>query len=123
MTSFELLTRLREFYSDTLTKGWCQIEVSTTAVLTTRNSDVNFMHHPCVFNNFRQKSYITPKLSKANIKKLDILISSFDSTRLITVTPTFYGYKSIIYDSWGNKILCKRLRRSTIEWGPYVKFK
>ena len=93
----ELLNNIREFYTQCSNRGWCIVEkFEGRDFLTLYSSDTKFTHLPFNFGKFPKKCIVSPKLSSTNIKKIEKITSSFDSTRLISILPAHNKFKITI---------------------------
>lgn len=117
MTGSEFISRLSELYHQSSNRGWCVLKTyKNKQFITVQSSDLNFTHVSPIFTKLPRRSLISPRLSLKNIKKLEQLRSSMDSSRLLCIEPKFYGFKFKLISQFGKKVMVTRLRIFTIPW-------
>lgn len=116
MTITELLGNLREFYLECSNRGWCKVDKKKGKdFLTLYSSETNFTHLPLNYGNFPERVWVSPKLSGVNLKKIELILSSFDSTRIVSLSPSHNGLRFKIITPDGKVIFKEKIRLYTFK--------
>ena len=122
MTAYELLGNLREFYLECSHRGWCKvITYDNKDFISLYSSETNFTHLPQNFGKYPEKCWVSPKLAGINIKKIEKVLSGFDSSRLVSLEPRRTHFRIVISDANGKTLLIEKIRYYSLKFNlPFI---
>lgn len=116
MLERELLVRLSEFYSQCQIRGWCVIKNHGKNFLTIQSSELNFTHLPLNFSRYPRRCIVSPRLAKSNVEKINSILTSMDSSRLLSIESRRFRFILRLYSETGRSIMKFNIWKYTLPW-------
>ena len=107
---------MKEFYRECSNRGFCKvISEEGKDFLTLFSSDTNFTHYQRIFAKFPEKVWVSPRLSRKNMDKLERLQTELDSSRLTSIIMRRNRIIVEIRDIYGELVTRERMKLYTIK--------